>query len=267
MSRGSREPSVVFQAVLEEAKAELLLGAKKAAIFEHRGIRGDERAASLAKFFRERLPEKFGIGKGEAFDYKDQRTGQLDVIIYDRSSCVPLSAQKENLLLPSEALYAVIEVKSVVTQEELTKSYKAAAKVRALCPFKLPFVAPRQDGSSASDGRVRCMYVIFGYRSDLSNNEDWLEHENERLGCAASEANAPLDCVDRLIVLDRGMLRPSALAGKWVTRDDTSLFVDSYLHVVNFLNRESGRRKPIDWQLYGPRTSKRWTKLSATANH
>ncbi|SRR5258708_25553785 len=107
------------------------------------------------------------------------------------------------------------------------------------------------------------MYVIFGYESNLSNDQDWLEKENKRLRSAAVEAHAPLDCVDRLIVLDRGMLRPSALAGKWVTGDDTSLFVDSYLHIVNFLNRESGRRKPIDWQLYGPRTSKGWTKLSA----
>jgi hypothetical protein len=262
MGKDTRSPSVVFQTVLEDAKSELLLGASKAAIFEHKGIRGDERAASLAKFFRERLPDKFGIGKGEAIDFEDRRTGQLDVIIYDRSSCVPLSAQRENLLLPAEALYAVIEVKSIVNQEELTTSYKAAAKVRALRPFESEFVAPRQDGASASDGRVRCMYVIFGYTSNLSNDEDWLEKENQRLASAAVEANAPLDCVDRLIVLDRGMLRPSASAGKRVSGDDISLFVDTYLHVVNFVNRESGRREPIDWQLYGPRTSRGWTKLT-----
>jgi hypothetical protein len=57
-----------------------LLESAEAADFEHNGIRGDEHAASLARFFRERLPDKFGVEKGEAIDYRDTRTGQVDFV-------------------------------------------------------------------------------------------------------------------------------------------------------------------------------------------
>jgi hypothetical protein len=70
MPRGARNPSDVFQNVLALAKREIFLGVSKASSFEHKGIRGDERAGALSNFLRERLPEKFGVGKGEAIDYR-----------------------------------------------------------------------------------------------------------------------------------------------------------------------------------------------------
>src|SRR5260370_41842020 len=148
MPRGSKTPSDIFRSVMEKAKQRLLLDSAEAADFEQKGIRGDERAASLANLFRERLPERFGGGKGEVIDYQDTRTGQLDFVIYDQSRCAPIRVGKENLLLPCEVLYCVIEVKTRVTQNELDTSYKAAGKVRALQPFKQHFIPAGQDGSS-----------------------------------------------------------------------------------------------------------------------
>lgn len=261
MPRGTRRPSDVFRAVLRDAKQEVLLGSSKAAAFDHKGIRGDERAASLAQFLRQRLPDRFGVGKGEVLDYLDHRTGQLDLVVYDRSSSAPISAQNENLLLPCEALYIAIEVKSIVTQEDLNTSLRAAAKLRELRPFKARFVPPRRDGSPAEDDNHRCMYVIFGYTSNLSNDADWLAKEQLRLHSAAQNAGASLDSVDRLIVLDRGLINPAASAGKWDAGADASIFLESYLHLVNFLARESRRRPPVDWQVYGPRNTKGWKTI------
>jgi uncharacterized protein DUF6602 len=218
MPRGARQPSAVFRTVLQDAKQEVLLGSSKAAAFVHKGIRGDERAASLAKFLRERLPERFGVGKGEVIDYLDHRTGQLDLVVYDKASSSPISTQNENLLLPCEALYMAIEVKTKVTQAELDTSLKAASRLRALRPFKARFVAPRRDGAAADDGNHRCMYVIFGYTSDLGNDSNWLTKEQKRIHSAAGEARVSLDCVDRVIVLDRGIINPAASVGKWGRR-------------------------------------------------
>jgi Domain of unknown function (DUF6602) len=94
MPRGTRTPSDVFRSVMEKAKQRLLLESADAADFDHNGIRGDERAAPLANLFRERLPDRFGIDKGEAIDYRDTRTGQLDFIIYDRARCAPIRIGK-----------------------------------------------------------------------------------------------------------------------------------------------------------------------------
>lgn len=262
MPRGTKTPSDVFRSVMANAKRRLLLDSVDAADFEHKGIRGDERAASFAKFFRERLPEKFGIEKGEAIDYRDTRTGQLDFVIFDRSRCGPIRVGGENLLLPCEALYCVIEVKTRITQDELDTSLKAAGKVRALRPFKKPFIAARQDGSSADDDRDRCLYVIFGYTSNLGNDFEWAEKEYRRLSGAAGSAGVPPDCVDRLFVLDRGIINPQKPAGKWDAGNADSVFLESYLHIVNFLGRESERRKPVDWQMYGPRSASGWRTLA-----
>jgi hypothetical protein len=262
MPRGSRVPSEVFKSVMAKAKQRLMLESLDAADFEHNGIRGDERAASLAKFFRERLPEKYGVDKGEAIDCQDARTGQIDFVIYDRVQCAPIRVGNENLLLPCEALYCVVEAKTKIKKAELVKAYKSAAKVRKLKPFKRPFIAARRDGASAKDDRSRCLYIIIGFSSDLANDADWTKKEFERMREAAKEANAPKDCVDRLIVLDRGILNPLRDAGKWESGEADSIFLEAYLHIVNFLGRESQRREPVDWQMYGPRKYSGWKSLS-----
>ena len=157
----------------------------------------------FARGFRTALASRRG-----KIDYQDTRTGQLDFVIYDQARCAPIRAGKENLLLPCEALYCIIEVKTAITQEELDTSYQAAGKVRALQPFKQPFIAARQDGSSARDDRDRCLYVIFGYSSNLGNNPEWAGKEYLRLEAAARSAGVSRDCVDRVIVLDRGLINP-----------------------------------------------------------
>lgn len=261
MPRGSKTPSEVFHAVMVKAKQRLQLESADAADFAHKGIRGDERAASLAQFFREMLPKSFGVGKGEAIDHADARTGQLDLIIYDHARCAPIRAGNENLLLPCEALYCVIEVKTTITQTELNDAYRASGKVRALRPFKLPFIAARRDGAGADDDRVRCLYVIFGYSSNLGNDSAWAVKELQRVRTAAETNRVSTDCVDRLFILDRGIIDPQRPAGKWEAGSPDSLFLESYLHVVNFLARESARRKPVDWQMYGPETASGWKSL------
>jgi hypothetical protein len=246
---------------MEKAKQRLVLEGDHAASFEHRGIRGDERAASLAKFFRDRLPDRFGVDKGEAIDYRDVRTGQLDFVIYDRARSAPVHSGNENLLLPCEALYCVIEVKTIVTQDELNTSYRAAGRVRSLKPFKKTFIAARQEGSAASGDRARCMYVLFGYTSNLSNDADWSRKEYQRLLSATQSSGVTPDCVERLFILDRGIVNPQRRAGKWDAANASAVFLESYLHIVNFLGREVERRKPVDWQIYGPRTTSGWTSF------
>jgi hypothetical protein len=262
MPRGTKAPSEVFRSVMEKAKKRLLLESDDAADFKHNEIRGNERAASLSELFRERLPDRFGVEKGEAIDFVDARTGQLDFIIYDRARCAPIRAGRENLLLPCEALYCAIEVKTKVTLNELKTSYEAAKKVKALKPFKKTFIAAREGGVGAEDRGDRCLYVVFGYSSDLTNDADWAKKEYARLAAGAKSVNAGIDSIDRLFVLDRGIVSPKKGEGKWEAGDASTIFLEFYLHILNFLGRESKRREPVDWQIYGPRSSKGWTTLA-----
>lgn len=261
MPRGTREPSEVFRDVLDQAAKALSLSSDKAKNFRHNSIRGGERAGALASFLREHLPSTLGVGKGEAIDFKDKRTGELDLVVYDRAGSAPIEVGTESLLLPCESLYVVVEVKTTLTQEELDKSYVHAKKVRALRPFKKRFVGPGDGGPAPKDGNPRCLYVIFAYDTNLGR-EDWLTKEHERIKLAARRAQCHVDCVDRVVVLDRGMISPSDARGKVVENDGESIFLEVYLHIVNFINRERRRRPPVDWQVYGPRSNPGWVKLN-----
>ena len=80
VKRASRRPSAVFKDVLEQAEQRLALDAAAAANFEHKGLRGNERAAALADFLGLHLPSVFSVAKGEAIDFGDRRSGELDLL-------------------------------------------------------------------------------------------------------------------------------------------------------------------------------------------
>jgi hypothetical protein len=260
MARGAKTPSEVFSSVLAKAKEQLLLDAKHATDFQHSGIRGDERAAGLASFLRDHLPQRFSVTEGEVIDSRDTRTGQLDLIVYDSHTSSPVTRGERHSLIPAEALYAVVEVKTTLSAKELGICYRAAAKVRQLQPFGRQFVSARKEGTP-SDENSRCIYSVFSYFSDLGEDE-WLDKEYARIITAAKEQGSEPDVIERVLVLSRGFILPGKAAGKEERGAAQSVFLDFYLHLINFLTREARNRNPIDWQLYGRQTSPGWKRLN-----
>jgi hypothetical protein len=260
MPRGSSKANEAFRAVLESAADELHLAKKSATAFEHKGIRGDERAAALANFFRKHLPSNVAVSKGEAIDHHGRRSGQLDLIMYDSDIAAPITVQSENVLVPAESLLAVVEVKSVLSQNELDTCYAAAMKVRRLRPFKQQFIGARTDGARAEDGRLRCLYTVFSYDSDLGR-KDWMDKEFRRIEAASTNASGTLDLIDIVYVLSSGMIRPGSKTAKSNGGELVDTFLHFYLHVMNFLRREMQRRPLMDWQAYSSKTDSDWKKL------
>lgn len=256
----ARTPSDIFQKVIAQARNEVLLDAAKAAQFEHNGIRGDERAGGLKRFLSEHLPSAFGIAKGEVVDFGDHRTGQLDLFIFDKIGCSPLSIQSENVLIPCESLYVVIEVKSVLSLKELKTCFTAANKVRSLRPFEKQFISARTGGIGAEDGGARCLYIVFAYTTNLSETE-WMEKEYERICNASVDSKVANEVIDLVVVLDRGLIIPGKGMGKEIGHEPMEIFMEFYLHVINFLNREYQRRPIMDWQSYGTGGKRKWIRL------
>ncbi len=257
VKRATRNTSPLFRKVLTQAEQRLALSSEQAANFEHKGVRGNERAAALAEFLSLHLPRVFAVGKGEARDYGDNVTGELDLFIYDHSTAAPIQTGNDSLIVPAEALYAVIEVKSVLSQADLDICLGAAMKVRSLRPFKKRFIAAPTEGRVEKD-RYRCPYFIFAYSSNLGA-DGWAEKEYQRVLHRAQDIGCAPDVIDRVIVMDRGIIRPEA--GVVLLKEDSpSLFLEFYLHLVNFLTREWRRRPTIDWTAYASRS--RWTKLT-----
>ena len=253
--------SAIFRDVLRDARKQLLLDYEKSEGFGHSGIKGDERAEALASFLQTRLPPAFGIATGEAIDRYDSKTGQLDIIIYDRTATQPVHAGRRSQIHPCEAVYAVIEVKSVLNRTHVKTCVTAADKIRRLRPFNAKFVDARKDGApAAKSDEHRCMFIAFGYATDLAKT-DWLQKEYDRLAEVATEENASLSNIDRLVVLDRGLINCGLAVGKEES-DPVTLFMEFFLNLVNFIERERERRPVMTWQDYAQSGSRGWKKLT-----
>lgn len=249
-----------FDQLLAHAEDQLWLGFERATVKHHRGSRGMAREDALAGFLAAQLPKRFEVTTGEAIDAGERRSGQLDLVIYDRNLTAPLLEDPSGDLLPAESLLAVIEVKSVLTADEFRKCARAAKAVSRLRPYGKEFVASRKDGLSAIDGRHRCQYSVVAFRSDLGAT-DWATKEWARLGSAVTAAGVDPSRIDRVLVLDRGMLVPPSKTAQ-TTGDGKGMLRDWFLHMSNFLVREAARRPDFDFQSYGrQRASPDWLKL------
>jgi hypothetical protein len=258
----TRRRERTFDQLLESAEEQLWLGFERARAKAHLVSRGTSREGALARFLESQLPAHFGVTTGEAVDAGERRSGQLDVVIYDRNVTAPLLAEASGDLLPAESLLAVIEVKSMLSRAELATCTKAAKAISRLRPYGKAFVASRKGGLAADDGRHRCQYSIVAFESDLSHT-GWAASEWERLTVEAAKAAVSPDRIDRVLVLDRGMLVPPDGAARSGADGGKGMLREWFLHMSNFLVREAARRPTFDLQRYGRRPKNPgWTKLS-----
>jgi len=263
MARGARRNNASVGGVIEEAEQNLWAAFKKSARTNHRGLKGDARAENIANFLQSRLPSGYRVAcKGEIVDYLDNRSGEMDILIIDQIRNPVLS--EDPLWIPAESLLAYVEVKSVLTKEELRKSYLSAEKLNALRPFRRVFTlagaGKQAEGGAPADGAIRCFRTLFAYTSDLTE-EDWLAKEWRRIVGAASETQSKLAFLDRVLVLDRGLINPPSATGTDQI-DGSSILGQWFSNLVNFLARENGRRPALDWQNYAKTSSPGWKKLT-----
>jgi hypothetical protein len=176
---------------------------------------------------------------------------QLDLIVYDTNLSAPLLRGAESGdLVPAEALLAVVEAKSTLTKSEAEACSKAVASLAALEPYGKPFIAPRAGGEHAGGRQVRCQYSVLAFDTNIGPR-DWASKEWTRLRTAATSNGAPIDRIDRVAVLTRGMLIPPDREAI-IIGEERGVLRDWFLHLTNFLVREAARRVPYDWGTYLP---------------
>jgi hypothetical protein len=112
MPRGGKTTNPTFKELLSEAHSDFWKTWEEATNFKHHGIRGEERADAVRRFLHEKLPKSYDVVTGEAIDFEDRHSTQLDVAIFDCIRNCPLLAKTNQYLLPAEALLSVVEVKS-----------------------------------------------------------------------------------------------------------------------------------------------------------
>lgn len=220
------------------------------------GARGGEREEAIRTFLRGRLPDSLSVCSGQATDRFGNMTRQLDVMIYDSGANPPL-VRGQSTLLPAEALLGVVEIKSNLNNRSLVEAIRNAASVHRLRPNGKRFLPQRPRGLPADDGLPRCFYTLLTLDSDLSQN-NWLDREWRRL--ISEDQDDHRECIDMLVVLERGLIKPGQQKGKSLADQGTAL-QQWFVALANFLARETRRRPPVDWQTYAGSAGRDWVML------
>lgn len=249
-----------FRTLLSRAEDDLWTDFERARELQQSGDIGSAREGALGSFLARQLPGRFVVADGEIIDATGNQTGQTDLVIYDGSNARPLQVfPGGKVLLAAEALLATIEVKSNLTEPEVDKSIKGIKKIHRLRPWGEQWVPPRQ-GEDAEDRLARVFTSVFAYRSSLTA-DPWDERELGRLRSRARHCQCPVEFVDRLVVLNRGMVLPAAgrVAQPGEERGVLGLW---FFSLINFLAREVERRKPFPWERYEARPPKIWKRVA-----
>ncbi len=103
---------------------------------DHRGEKGRTVESAVESALRAVLPDRFGLGTGFIINAVGEKSGQLDLIIYDAMFNSPLMFGKGVGLFPVECVYGFVEVKSVLTKNSLDQISQAIGEVRRMASDK-----------------------------------------------------------------------------------------------------------------------------------
>ena len=141
------------------------------------------------------LPSSWGVSTGivvcsDGTETTKGQSGQEDVIIYDPSLLPPLLRRSEQVIVPIEAVLAIVEVKSVLGASDFSQAVKHSSEIRAM-PNSLK-INPNEQ-SMLKQFRYP-LYHLYGFSSDISGEEktewDRLIEAHEKNGISAPVLNS-----------------------------------------------------------------------------
>lgn len=134
----------------------------------HYGTSGQEAEDILIKFLNDHLPRRFAASSGFVIDAENTLSKQCDVLVYDAENSPIYRAGDRGLILPSDSIASVIEVKSKLTKSQLKDSVEKIASVKRL---KRTPVSSGDQPVTFSELIVNSSYgVVFAYDADSSMN-------------------------------------------------------------------------------------------------
>lgn len=125
---GQLDLAEVFRRVQEKMKAEFAIGG----MFEHSSANGNAAEMQWIELLRQYLPQRYGVAPAFIINAAGRRSRQIDIAIFDCSHSAPLFPHSAGIHVPIESVYAVFEVKAVITATWLQDAAEKVASVREL---------------------------------------------------------------------------------------------------------------------------------------
>ena len=164
----------------------------------HFAERGAEAEIILANFLNLHLPKRFAAESGFIIDHLNNISLQADVIIYDALNSPIYRKGERVLILPSDNVSSVIEVKSNLNKTQLEDAAQKVASVKKL--EKTPITNVDQPVTFSSLITTKTLGIVFAYDSNTS-----LETLAENLRDINQEIQSD-HWIDLVAVLDKGVI-------------------------------------------------------------
>ncbi len=191
--------------IMSQAAQEMTLSlAKIRTAMDHNLSKGEAAEETVRTFVRRYLPPSIGVTKGQVIDSRGQRTRQLDVILYDMARTPMLFGSDEDghRLVPSEGVFAVVEVKTHVGPADMEGVFRNMLSVKRLDKSAYApqgFIEQTVGILGQEWDHFSTLYFLFAFEAgDLVGINEALE---------ASVSQLPLhEKVDMACSLSRGVL-------------------------------------------------------------
>ena len=111
---------------------------------DHPGTKGDVAENSWRELLSTYLPARYKVNHGFVVDCEGKHSDQIDCIIYDNTFTPTFFAEHGIYYIPAEAVYAVFEIKQVVTAAHIKYASEKTASVRSLRRTSAPYTGDGQ---------------------------------------------------------------------------------------------------------------------------
>jgi len=101
-------------------------------VHDHATAKGDGTELHWLQMLQRRLPMRYRAERAFVIDADGNRSQQIDIVIHDRQFCPVLLDTAGGVHIPAESVYAVLEVKQVLSKEQIEYAGAKIESVRRL---------------------------------------------------------------------------------------------------------------------------------------
>ena len=162
---------------------------------EHASTCGAASEAHWIQLLNAHLPERYRASSAFIVDSLGNRSRQIDIAIYDRFYSPLIFPYESGYLVPAESVYAIIEVKQVLTRQYVRDVGLKIGSVRRISRTSVP--VPFAGGAYPPKQPHPILGVLAALRSV------WVKDFRENLTSALAQLS-PMESVDLGCVLNQG---------------------------------------------------------------
>ena len=167
---------------------------------EHASTCGAASEAHWLNLFNSHLPERYRASSAFIVDSDGNRSRQIDIAVYDRFYSPLIFPYESGYLIPAESVYAIVEVKQVLTRQYVRDAGLKIGSVRRL--RRTSVAVPFAGGSYPPKRPHRILGVVVATRSV------WVKDFERNLTSALAQLNAN-EAIDLGCVVTQGAFETS----------------------------------------------------------